>query len=1528
MLLCPELGQAIIACPPLVASPDTPLIEAIQLLNHTEHSENCVLIQAAGQLVGLLSERDVVRIVAQGRSPNNVTVSVAMTSPVLTISSEKATIQAALTSLEQHSTNYLVVVDQQEQPIGWVTPYRLLCALRQSQESPEPLRDPESRRSIPISALPQRRASDLQTTTPQAHLVAAISTRIRSAFNLEELLNAATTELEERRRAEEALRRSEEKFRIAFEQSPVPMSMRGLDRHYLKVNQAYCDLLGYSAEELMNLTFVDLTHPDDIDADLALDNKLTRGELCSFQLEKRLIHKAGQAISTILNVALVRDADEQPLHVIAQILDITERKQAEELLRQGEARYCALVNGIPDLLIRVHQDGTYLDFVPKNQGNLKTIAPEQLVLGKTSIYDFMPLALAQERMGYVGQALQTGEMQVYEYPLEIQGELHHEECRIIASGADEVLVMVRDITDRKQAEVALLESEARFQQAFQYAAIGMALVALDGRWLQVNHSLCEIVGYSEQELLNTNFQAITHPEDLNSDLEHLQKILAGETRFYQKEKRYIHKQGHIVWGLLNVSLVQNTQGQPLHFVSQIQDITERKWSESALQQSEERFRLLSDSSPIGIFQTDLKGRCLYTNPRWQEMTGLTYEQSLGEGWASAVHPDDQQAVIIEWQQCVNEGQEFSWEFRFLTPQGAVHWVSARATALRSETGEIIGYVGTDADISDLKQAEEALQQLNQELEQRVEHRTQELHQSRQALQQSEQFLRSIYEGLAFPIFVYDLSETGEWFCAGLNPWAEQTMGITAATATGKPLEAIFEPVLATQLRQNFTRCLDSKTAITYSECQTLQGQESWWLTTLNPLQDSSGQIYRLVGTACEITELKNAEILQRSHLAELVEWRNRYEAAQQASGQILYEWDLINNQPTWGFNTDEILGYSLSEMPYGLDEWLALVHPDDRPSFLAALEQSIAAQTPLRSEYRLRRKDESFVWVEDRNRLFADSTGEFTRVMGFIIDISERKQAEQALRSLKERQQLLLASSPAVIFSTDLSEHYPTTFLSENIANILGYSPQTVLADRNFWACHTHPDDWSYVGDRLDMLSQQPDRNASDHQTYEYRVLHHNNQYRWMREEIRLLRDKTGNPSEIVGYFADITDSKQVEDQLRQTNEQLSIANTELARATRLKDEFLANMSHELRTPLNAILGLSEGLLDEVYGLLNDKQKKSITTIERSGKHLLELINDILDLSKIESGKFELQITAVPVKSLCEASLSFVKQLALKKKIQLVLNIPENINQISADDRRMRQVLINLLSNAVKFTPEGGRVTLAVQLDPTHQQICFSVIDTGIGIAPEDLKKLFQAFVQIDSRLNRQYSGTGLGLALVRRIAELHGGSVAVESEVGKGSQFTVMLPIIEQGKLRELFLPNLPEPPHPRPHSTHSSLPLILLAEDNKINIELFSDYLEEQGYQLIFAQNGLEAVQMAQAQQPHLILMDVQMPGMDGLEATRLIRADPAFADIPIIALTALAMSGDCEKCLAAGASAYLTKPVSLKELTKVIEMLLERI
>jgi len=715
---------------------------------------------------------------------------------------------------------------------------------------------------------------------------------------------------------------------------------------------------------------------------------------------------------------------------------------------------------------------------------------------------------------------------------------------------------------------------------------------------------------------------------------------------------------------------------------------------------------------------------------------------------------------------------------------------------------------------------------------------------------------------------------------------------------------------------------------------------------------------------------------------------------------------------------------------------------------------------------------------------YEDSLG---KLLVSILDITERKKSEERYRTLAENaNDLITRLTPAGIY----------IYVSPAANAILGYHPDEMLG-RSFFN-FIHPEDRSEI-----EAMTPPLLDTTSNAIITVRIQRKDDVYVWLEISIHGVRNPEIDSTEFVAVARDVTERKRYEAALRhardeleqrvaeRTNElstsnellrmeieerqrveaalqkerttlarrveertaELSAANAELSRAARLKDEFLASMSHELRTPLNAILGMSEALLEEIYGALNDKQKKALHSIDESGHHLLALINDILDLSKIEAGKLHLEKGPVQVEEVCQASLRFIKQDAMKKRIRISSSFDNTVTHITADMRRLKQILVNLLSNAVKFTPDGGSVGLEVEGDEEQNAVHFTVWDTGIGIPRDKMPKLFQSFVQLDSKLSRRYSGTGLGLALVRRMTEMHGGSVSLESEEGAGSRFTVSLPwknnntlsepdhlqptldsnipqfkrglIIEDSSvtadqlvryltnlniqavvhtrghgairktqefapdviLLDILLPDRsgwevladlrkdPQTKHlpviiisvleekdaameldadayltkpvsfeelqqtlnslaiaksPSPPTTNQKsgpadqAPLILLAEDNEANINTLSDYLINKGYQLIVARNGLEAVNRAHEENPDLILMDIQMPEMDGLTAIRHIRTDTnnAHSAIPIIALTALAMPGDRERCLETGANDYMSKPVSLKGLVQAIE------
>jgi signal transduction histidine kinase/ActR/RegA family two-component response regulator len=402
--------------------------------------------------------------------------------------------------------------------------------------------------------------------------------------------------------------------------------------------------------------------------------------------------------------------------------------------------------------------------------------------------------------------------------------------------------------------------------------------------------------------------------------------------------------------------------------------------------------------------------------------------------------------------------------------------------------------------------------------------------------------------------------------------------------------------------------------------------------------------------------------------------------------------------------------------------------------------------------------------------------------------------------------------------------------------------------------------------------------------------------------------------------------------------EALQRINEQLAALAHDKDQFLATISHELRTPLSIILGISEGLSNNLYGDLSDLQRRTVQNLQNSGELLLTYINELLDLSHLETTKLELQITPVLIRQICQASLALVRPQAQKKDIQLLFECDPRINQLPLDALRFQQILVNLLSNAVKFTPNHGKVGLLVRALPEQGEVHFQVADTGVGIDTHELGHLFQPYSQLSQSLSTSQAGIGLGLVLVRQLTSLHNGRIQVQSKKGRGTMFTVSIPYQpedeQQGAGASTTNQTTARDTPPNTQTQHATTadstghsPLILLCEDNPTNAELMSDYLKFSGYQVIHAFNGLEGLNLAQSHSPNLILMDVQMPVMDGLTAMRLIRKTPNFQTIPIIALTGLTQPQDAERCLQAGATAYLTKPIRLANLKHIIQTELQK-
>jgi len=544
--------------------------------------------------------------------------------------------------------------------------------------------------------------------------------------------------------------------------------------------------------------------------------------------------------------------------------------------------------------------------------------------------------------------------------------------------------------------------------------------------------------------------------------------------------------------------------------------------------------------------------------------------------------------------------------------------------------------------------------------------------------------------------------------------------------------------------------------------------------------------------------------------------------------------------------------------------------------------------------------------------------------------------SQENLSQSEARSRLLLESTGEGIYGVDTEGH--CTFCNPAGARMLGFGTPDALAGRNMHETvhHSHTDGSPY-----------PAKCCQAALTYREGIAARvDDEVFWRADGSRFPVEYHANPihqdGRLVGavvVFSDDTARKEAQAALRAAHDALAQersqlaegirrrtldldrANTELARTARAKDEFLAAMSHELRTPLTSILGLSETMGDGLLGALSTQQDRAMHIIHENGAHLLELINDILDMSRVASGQMQLSWDQVPVHQLCEASLRLIGPAAKRKALTIATTLDPGACLVQGDSRRLKQMLVNLLGNAVKFTPQGGAIGLDVTADADQHEVRITIWDTGIGIPTEQFERLFQPFVQLDSRPARQHDGSGLGLALAAGMAGLHQGRIEVQSDPGRGSRFAIVLPWDPQAQSADQLAPELDPGRDPAVQAAPLRQPRVLLVDDNESNLEIFSTYLRLKGCAIFTARSGLDALALVREQRPDLILMDVQMPEMDGLETTRRLRADPALRRTPIIALTALAMPGDREHCLEAGMDDYLSKPLGLKELHRTV-------
>ena len=766
-----------------------------------------------------------------------------------------------------------------------------------------------------------------------------------------------------------------------------------------------------------------------------------------------------------------------------------------------------------------------------------------------------------------------------------------------------------------------------------------------------------------------------------------------------------------------------------------------------LQEREQFLQTVLDTFPLSVFWKDVNSVYLGCNQNLLRDAGLStiaqiigktdYEMPWGETEADIYQADDR--AVIESQTAKLGIVETQYQ-----ANGQTIWVETNKLPLRNLQGDVIGVLGTYQDISDRKAVENALM-----------------------LKQSH--LTALMNNIPHIAWIKDEQSR---FIAVNTPFV-QACGVLAEELVGKTDFDIWSADLAQAYRDDDAEVLQSgQRKVVVEKIARADGTLGWLETTKTPFRDDQLNIAGTVGIAADITDLKMLELSLKAS-------ERRYASLAAAAPVAIFRFDTPLNCVYVNERWSDLSGLPMeSALGHG---WMQSLHPDDSEQRIAEWAEYYASSNPESqiihgSEGRHLRPDGTTTWCYIQVAKEFDNDGNVVGYIGTLTDITDRKNTELVLQDLSDRLEYALNGANIGIWEWQMSDG--RLLWDKRMFNLYGIPPEEFSSKHADWFNCIHPDDQ----ERVKQAEQQAPQGAKECRI-EFRIIHPDDTIRFIDSYVFNQYNAQGEIQKKVGLNIDITDRKQAEAQLQRINE-------ELIKATRLKDEFLANMSHELRTPLNAILGMTEILQEQIFGDLNDRQLQSLQTIEKSGNHLLELINDILDVAKVEAGQIKLSCQPCNVETLCQSSLIFIKQQAFSKNIQVETEVPPNLPNINLDERRIRQVLINLLNNAVKFTPNGGKISLKVNYikflgnaaiangsGMTCDTLKVSVIDTGIGIAPEQIKRLFQPFVQVDSALNRNYEGSGLGLVLVKRLVELHGGEVRLTSELGVGSCFTITIP-------------------------------------------------------------------------------------------------------------------------------------------------------
>jgi PAS domain S-box-containing protein len=1088
----------------------------------------------------------------------------------------------------------------------------------------------------------------------------------------------------------------------------------------------------------------------------------------------------------------------------------------------------------------------------------------------------------------------------------------------------------RDVTEPRRIEEELRRSEEEFRSLFDLSTVGMAQVSPEGRYLRVNRKFCQMLGYSEEELLQLTLYDVTHPDDRGISAVKLDSSFADGAEEFSMEKRYVRKDGAVIWGLVNWTVVRGVEGLPPRTVANVQDITERKLAEEALRAKEAQLRAILDHSTAVIFVKDLEGRYLRVNRWYEVLLGVTDAEVKGKTDYDLHSRETSDAVRANDQEVIAANTPLQFEEQVVMADGP-HDFLAIKFPLRDESGRPYAVCGIATDITERKRAETALRE-------------------------SQVLNQAVLDSIAANIAVLDrdgniIAVNEDWKRFARENGGEaiaESLGVNYLDVCRRARERGNGEIIETL--NGIQEVLDGARAKFTTEypCHS-PSERRWFHMSTTPLFGGRGGA---VVIHTDITDRKRAEEAIRESESSLRQLSD-------AMPQIVYTCGPDGLVDYGNQRWVEYVGVPVEES-IGR-KWIEAVHPDDRESTRSLLKRAGEAGQPFETEHRLRRRDGQYRWHLARGTPIRDTQGRIAKWIGTSTDIHDlkeaevereellareraaRAEAEHSAESIRRLQQLtdialkrltlddllremlahirelLATDSTAILLATEDGQSLSlraTIGLEEAMGVIVPFG-QGIAGSIAESRAPLIVEDVS----TMEVINPILRRNARsligaplivDERLIGVIHAATTRRRRFTEDDVRLLQ----LAADRVALAIDRARLYEIEQQARLQAEE----------ANRVKDEFLTLVSHELRSPLNAILGYASLLSHSRMDIQEIKHAAGV--IERSGKAQAQLIDDLLDTARIISGKLRLELGPVDLVSVIEQAVQTIRPAADAKGISLKTDLPSEIGQITGDPSRLQQVVWNLLSNAVKFTPQGGGVE--ARLERADPYICITVSDTGKGISRDFLPYVFDRFRQSDASSARRHGGLGLGLSLVKYLVELHGGTIDVASAgEDRGATFSVTLPV------RAVATP-LGEagsaPPQVKSSGELAGVRALVVDDEDNAR-ELIKAVLLQFGAEVIAASSAAEAYTVITTtpprERPDVMVTDIGMPGEDGYSLIRRVREweRGRAGHIPAVALTAFGRVEDRIRALSAGFQMHVTKPVEPDELAVAIMSLIRR-